>query len=334
MVSSLPAVRVFHEAEIRELVTYEDAVRVVSEAFVAHARGQCVSPAPIQMDLEGPPGEVHVKGAHVAHARNFAFKIASGFYGNSKQGLPAGSGIVVTFDSQTGFPTAVLLDNGWLTDLRTAAAGTVASRALAREDPQVIAIVGTGVQARLQLEGLMTFCRRGELRVAGRTDRHVRSYATEMSRALDCEVKPMATVEAAVDGADIVVTTTPAREPIVRYGWIGEGAHITAVGSDMPLKQELDARLVAACDVIAADSIDACIASGEIHHAVAEKLIEPGRIVELGAVLAGDHAGRQSDGDRTLADLTGLGVQDAAIADLVVTRGEPNPGTSVKAVRR
>ena len=157
----------------------------------------------------------------------------------------------------------------------------------------------------------------------GRDPASAEAYATEMCERLGLAVEVSPSPREAVEGADVVVTTTPAREPLVRAEWLAPGAHVTAVGSDMPEKQELDAAVLARADKVVADRLEACLQNGEIHRAVAAGAMTAGDVhAELGEIAAGIRPGRESDDEITVADLTGVGVQDAALAAFVVTQAE------------
>jgi ornithine cyclodeaminase len=292
----------------------------VREAFVALAHGEATLPGVIGLTLPEHEGEVHVKGAYLHGAPTYSFKVASGFYRNPERGLPVGAGLVLAFSAETGQLAAVLFDNGYLTELRTGAAGALAADLLARKRVQKAALVGVGGQARYQLEALAGV-RSPELVVAwGRDLAKAEAYAEEMRGRLGLPVEVAPSLREAVEGADVVVTTTPSREPLVRAEWLAPGAHVTAVGSDMPEKQELDAAVLARADKVVADRLQACLENGEIHRAVAAGGIAPEDVhAELGQIAAGERPGRESDDEITVADLTGVGVQDAALAALVVT---------------
>jgi ornithine cyclodeaminase len=292
----------------------------VREAFVALAHGKATLPGVIGLELHEHEGEVHVKGAYLHGAPTYSFKVASGFYRNPGRGLPVGAGLVLAFSAETGQLAAVLFDNGYLTELRTGAAGALAADLLARKRVRKAAMVGVGGQARYQLEALAGV-RTPELVVAwGRDPAKAEVYAEEMRGRLGLPVEVAPSLREAVEGADVVVTTTPSREPLVQAGWLAPGAHVTAVGSDMPEKQELDAAVLARADKVVADRLQACLENGEIHRAVAAGAIAPEDVhAELGQIAAGERPGRESDDEITVADLTGVGVQDAALAALVVT---------------
>ncbi len=309
------------EQAIRELVRPADAVAAVREALVALAHGRAVMPAPSELDLAEARGDMHVKGAYLSGSPFFSYKAASGFYGNPSRGLPVNAGLVVVFDAQTGFPRAILFDNGYLTDLRTGAAGAVAADLLARPEVGKVAVLGAGVQARRQLELLLQVRSPARVGVWARRPEQARAYAGEMTAALGVAVTAEPSAQAAVDGAGIVVTTTPAREPLVRAEWIGPGQHITAVGADLPDKQELDPALLRRADKVVADSIAQAVTSGDIHHAIAAGQLREADIhAELGQIAAGLRPGREHPDEITVADLTGLGVEDAAMANLVAER--------------
>jgi len=314
-------VRVVSEAAIRELVSPADAVAAVRQALVQLARGEAVMPEPSELDLAEARGDVHVKGAYLKGTPYFSFKAASGFYDNPARGLPVNAGLVMVFDAQTGFPAAVLFDNGYLTDVRTGAAGAVAADLLARPTVGRVAILGAGVQARRQLEMLLQVRSPDQVSVWARRGDQAAQYAREMAEIAGIAVTAAPSARAAVDGADVVVTTTPSREPVVSADWIGPGQHITAVGADLPDKQELDPRLFARADKVVVDSIGQAIRSGDAHHAIeAGQFAQADIHAELGEVALGSKPGRETDAELTIADLTGLGVQDAAMANLVAAR--------------
>src|SRR6266705_3181578 len=226
------------EPEIRELIGPGEALPGVRDAFVRLARGEAVLPGVIHLDVPNAGAEVHVKGAHLQGSRFFTIKVASGSYTNPERGLPVGSGIVLVFDSTTGFPRAVLFDNGYLTDLRTSAAGALAADLLARRDVERVGVVGVGAQARYQIAALLRVRTPERVIAYGRSEAKATAYAREISDRHGVKVLPAKTVEQAVRGSDLVVTVTPSREPLVRADWVRPGMHITAVGSDGPEKRE------------------------------------------------------------------------------------------------
>jgi len=308
------------ELEIRELIGPVEALPAVRDAFVRLARGEAILPGVIHLDVPNSGAEVHVKGAHLRDSPFFTVKVASGSYANPERGLPVGSGIVLVFDSTTGFPRAVLFDNGYLTDLRTGAAGALAADLLARREVDRVGIIGVGTQARYQFAALLGVRTPERVIAFGRSEAKATDFAQKMEKLHGIRVLPAKTVEQAVRGSDIVITVTPSREPLVRAEWVSPGTHITAVGADSPDKQELDVEVLKNADKVVADRLDQCIRFGELRHAIEAGVLRPGDIyAELGEIAAGLKRGRTSDQEITVADLTGVGVQDAAVAELAVS---------------
>jgi ectoine utilization protein EutC len=318
-------IRVLRESEIRKLLDPASCREAVEEAFAAQAAGGAVTPGVIHLDFPERLGEVHVKAGFLRGGAFYAVKIASGFPGNTQMGLPAGDGMILVFRADTGEPAALLLDNGFITDLRTGAAGAVAAMHLARRDARVVGVVGCGSQARYQLEALALVRPFREVRIWGRDTARARACASEVAgrsgtREL-CRFSAVGSVREAVEGADIVLTVTSSREPLVRAEWLYPGVHITAVGSDGPDKRELFPEVLARADRVVADSLSQCLRLGEIHHAVAAGALREGEVdAELGEIVSGLKPGRQGDLEITVCDLTGLGIQDVAAAARVLDR--------------
>jgi ornithine cyclodeaminase len=311
-------VLVVREREIRGLIGPAEALAAVRDAFARLARGQATLPGVIGLDLPAHAGEVHVKGAHLHGSPYFSVKTATGFYGNPGRGLPVTGGLVLVFDATTGLLAAVLLDNGYLTELRTGAAGALAADLLARRDLETVGIVGSGGQARYQLEALLGVRRPRRAVVHGRSPDRAAAYAQEMEERFGLPVQVASSVQEVVEASDLVATATPAREPVVRASWLRPGVHLTALGSDGPDKRELESAVLARADKVVADSLEQCLRLGEIHHAVDEGALRHEQVYgELGELAAGLKPGRTSDHEITVADLTGVGVQDAAVADRV-----------------
>ncbi len=306
------------EAEIRGIIGHREAIDLVRRAFAQHSRGEVILPAVMSFDFREVAGETHVKGAHLKGSPYFSVKVASGFYRNPERGLPVGSGMVSVFDATTGQLRAVLFDNGFLTDLRTAASGAVAADVLARHDVQSVGVLGCGIQAAYQLAALLEVRSPRRVVVYCRTRVNAEAYAATVAKAHGLEAAVASAPAQAVAGVDICITTTPSRTPIVRSSWLRPGVHITAIGSDMPHKQELDADVLARADKVAVDSVAQASRQGELHHALDAGLLGPaGVYAELGEIVAGMKPGRERPDEITVADLTGIGVLDAAVAGYV-----------------
>jgi len=293
-----------------------DAIGAMERAFAAYSRGDAVIPPVGELQFEEPPGDVHIKYGYLRGGDHYVVKIASGFYSNPTLGLPSSQGLMLLFLQRTGQLAAVLLDEGRLTDLRTGAAGAVAAKYLAPREPTCIGIVGTGIQARCQLEQLLkvTPCR--DVRVWGRDPEKVRAYLRDIE-PWGVSAKPAATLETLASESNLIVTTTPAEEALLQADWIQLGTHITAVGSDTATKQELSSEILERADLVVADSRTQCRTRGEIHHALNDGKVASKKIVELGEVVSGRADGRTSDRQISVADLTGVAVQDLAIAGAV-----------------
>ena len=310
------------EAELRRVVPLDaDAVACVEAAFAALASEAVVMPPILRLDIPDRRGEVDVKTAYVPGVDGFAIKISPGFFDNPKIGLSSVNGMMVLLSARTGLVEALLLDNGYLTDVRTAAAGAVAAKHLSRPDAASAAIFGAGVQARMQLQALCLVRPITHARLWAREPHKARSCANELSGQLGIDVRAEPDPEKAVAGADIIVTTTPATTPIVSAGWLSPGQHVTAMGSDAEHKNELDPHIIAAADLYVADALGQTRRLGELHHAIERGVVAADRdYPELGQVITGLRSGRDSAQSVTIADLTGTGVQDTAIATLARDR--------------
>ena len=306
--------RTIDEAALRAVITPQVAVAAMREAFAADGEGRAHVPAVINLDVPAHHGEFHVKTALIDGVPHVAVKIASGFYDNPEKGLPSGSGLMAVFDATTGMPVALLLDNGFLTDIRTGAAGAVAADVLARRRIDVVGVIGSGLQARHQVRCLRTVREFSRIVAWGPHRDHLDAYLAEM-RHDGYDVSAAATPEGVCRDADVLITATPAREPLVRAAWLRPGQHVTALGSDSPGKQELDADCLARADLVVVDRLTQCASFGELRHALDTGVLQPGQVhAELGEVVAGIKPGRTSDEQITIADLTGVGFQDTAIA--------------------
>ncbi len=315
------SIRILNEAQIRKAVKMEEAIAAMEKAFVAYSRKEASLPSVIHLDVPDHKGEVHIKAGYLFGAAEYVVKVASGFWDNREKQLPVTGGLMLVFDSETGFPSAVLLDNGYLTELRTAAAGAVAAKYMAPHHVEQVAVIGAGAQGRYQIEALAHVRSFERICVYDHHQANMDKYKADMQQRFQAEIIACNTPEQAMAGSRIVITTTPSRKPIIIGEWVESGAHITAMGSDGADKQELDVSVLARAHRIIADSIPQCMRLGEIHHAIAAGVMREEDIDgELGDVISGKIPGRQSDLDITVCDLTGVGVQDAAIAGLVARK--------------
>jgi ectoine utilization protein EutC len=314
-------VLILREADIRALLDPAACLDAVERAFTAYSTGQAQLPSVIALDVAESHGEIHMKAGHIRNGPYYAIKIISGFWDNPQLGLPALNGMVVVFDARTGAPAGFLLDNGFITDLRTGAAGAVAAKHLAQKTIGTVAIIGTGGQARRQLEMLSLVRKFSEVRVWGRDASKARACIDDLEKTAG-HVALSESARHAVEGADLVITVTSTREPLVRAEWLKPGVTIIAVGSDGPDKQELDIGVLARADKVVADSLPQCLRLGEIHHAVDAGVVSKEKITELGEITAGLKPGRTSEDEIIVCDLTGVGVQDVAAATVIMERAK------------
>jgi ornithine cyclodeaminase len=316
------AVTILTEAELRECVSVgPDAIEAVEACFTWLAEGRVTMPPIMHIDVSEHGGEMDIKSAYVRGIDSFAVKIGSGFFGNPKLGLPSSSAMMVVVSAHTGFVEAVLLDNGYLTDVRTGAAGAVAAKYLAPRAVDTVGVIGAGAQARYQILALKQVRDFDRLLVHSRHGERLERYVVDMARTLETKVEQVDDPAELVRRSEIVVTTTPATAPVIEADWLHPGLHITAMGSDSGGKQELEAAVVGRADLVVCDSRAQCLQFGELREAVAMGAVsEAADIIELGELTSGRREGRSDDGQISVCDLTGTGVQDTAIALLACER--------------
>ncbi len=308
--------------QIERLIDTPQLIQEIEIGFLLYSEGKVNVPPVGFLHFDEPPGDVHIKYGYICGDEYYVLKMASGFYDNPALGLPAADGLLLVFSQKTGALKLILLDKCWLTDMRTAAAGAVAAKHLAPRTIHRIGIVGTGVQARMQLAMLQTVVDCKSCLVWGRDATKVQGMiedlrATEDVQAWGLDIQAAETLDDLVSQCNLIVTTTSAKSPLIRADQVQEGTHITAMGSDDLGKQELEAALLAKADLVVADSISQCVHHGECLAAVQDGLIDEGSILELGQVIKNPAVGRTSDRQITVADLTGVAVQDIQIAKMV-----------------
>lgn len=309
--------KVYTRAEIDAVMPRVDAVEAIARGFEAFSRGEVEVPPVGELLFPDHAGELHIKYGAIHGDDVCVVKLATGFFNNPVIGLPPFSGCMIVLSQKTGMVEAILLEEGELTNHRTAAAGAVAAMALSATRIPAIGIVGTGVQARMQASYLrrVTACR--ELLIWGRSEQAARSAAFDIE-TMGFRVTTCISLNDLCEQARLIVTTTPAETPLLTPSMIRPGTHITAVGSDTPEKNEISPQILEAADLVVADSIAQSEYRGEIYQACKAGYLQQKNIAELGAVLSKQAIGRTSDEQITLADLTGVAVQDIAIAKAVL----------------
>ncbi|HSK07949.1 MAG TPA: hypothetical protein VK911_00100, partial [Vicinamibacterales bacterium] len=312
---------VLTEAEIRALVPLDaGALGAIEAAFTSLSEGRADVPPIIGLFVPERRGEVDVKGAYIHGRPRMAIKIASGFYGNADLGLPSSSGLMVVVSAATGFPEAVLLDNGYLTEVRTGLAGAAAARHLAPQRVETVGVIGAGTQGRYQVRALRLVRAFERVLVSDHSPGAAEAYVRTMREELGVPVEP-ADAATLVRESQVVITCTPSREPVVRAAWLHPGLHITAMGADTAEKQELEGEVLRRADRLACDYKRQCFERGEFLHAFRSGALAPAAdVTELGDLTSGRRPGRARAEEITVCTLTGVGVQDAAIATLCYDR--------------
>ena len=307
--------RVVSLDEIKTVLPKVDLISDIETGFASYSRGEVVVPPVGEMHFESPPGDVHIKYGYINNDEIYVIKIASGFFQNTDMGLPNGNGMMLVFNQKTGQPIAILQDEAYLTDVRTAVAGAICAKYISPKKVDGIGIVGTGVQAKMQLEYLKDIIDCRKAIVWGRSEASLLKYVADMKDS-EFDIAITQNIDDVVDGCQLIVTCTPAERPLISR--VNPGTHITAMGSDTLSKQELDSSILLEADLVVADSKSQCEIRGEIHQAIKSDRFSMDTVVELGEIINGDKEGRTSEKQITIADLTGVAVQDIQISKAVL----------------
>jgi ornithine cyclodeaminase len=303
-------------AEIKKVLAAIDPLPLIEAGFAAYSCGDVVVPPVGELVFADPPGDVHIKYGYIKGDDFYVIKVASGFTDNPKLGLPSGDGLMLVFSQKTGVLEAVLLDEGYLTNLRTAVAGAVVAKYLAPRQVSAVGIVGAGIQARMQLDWLRRVRKFDQAVVWGVDEDELGAYRRDMESP-GLRIRTTLRAEEVAAAANLIVTCTPATAPILKAEWIRPGTHITAIGSDTAAKQELEAAILARADRVVVDSLSQSELRGEVYKAVSAGALTRDRLVELGRVISDEKLRRASDDEITVADLTGVAVQDIQISKAV-----------------
>lgn len=295
--------------------TDSELIQIIEEGFIRYSKGDVVVPPVGHLPFIKPPGDLHIKYGYIKEDDYYVIKLASGFYDNPKIGLSSSNGLMLVFSQKTGELLSILLDEGYLTDIRTALAGSVVAKYLAPHRVNKIGIVGTGIQARLQLRFLRSVIDCREVIVWGRSEENLNDYKKD-SMLSGFSITTTKNITELARQCNYIVTTTPSKEPLLLTKDIQPGTHITAMGADTPGKQELEASLFGKASIIVADSKSQCIDHGDTFYPIHEKVINKNQIVELGTLISTKQK-RATDTEITIADLTGVAIQDIQIAKYV-----------------
>ena len=309
--------RVVPLEEFRDRVSMAAAVAAVERGFRSLALGQATLPEPMVVELARPTAEVHVKGAHLAGGRFIVLKVATGFPANRERGLPSADGMFLLLDAHTGAPALSLEEHGYLTDLRTAAAIALTLKYLAPVDARAALLVGAGGLGRLTARAIIAARPIEQLTIWNRTPERAEALARELAGEVSTRVAPA--LEPAVRSHRLVVSITSSTVPLIKADWVAAGTHVTSAGTGSPEKVELEPALLLKADKLIADRVVQTQLYGNLHHAIETGVMTRSGVTgELGDLVAGRLAGRERPDEITVADLTGVGVQDAAIAEPVV----------------
>ncbi|MGH1366341.1 MAG: ornithine cyclodeaminase family protein [Calditrichia bacterium] len=311
----MPIPIVIDKQEIISALESIDIISAMQAGFIAYSNGQAVVPPVGELLFEQPKGEAHIKYGYIKSEPYYVIKIASGFYDNPQMGLSSSQGLMLLFSQQTGQAIAILLDEGHLTDVRTAAAGALAAKYFAPNEVNAIGILGTGIQARFQLEYLQHVRPCKNVWIWGRTPENVQKLKVDLNKDFDIQIAGSPAEVA--HHANLIVTTTPSGTPLLKADDIRPGTHITAVGSDTSTKQELQSEILERADLVIADSIPQSKSRGEIFRALKAGVLLDENITELGIALQNNTLRRTNETQISIVDLTGVAVQDIMIASAV-----------------
>jgi ornithine cyclodeaminase/alanine dehydrogenase-like protein (mu-crystallin family) len=317
----MTAVRMVSAESIRASVSFEDLIEPVSHAFAESSAGLADNGLVVMFPAERSElGDVYVKTGTLRGHDIYIVKVSPWFRDNVEHGLPQG-GFVGVFDSRTGQTLALLNEEHYLSDIRTAAAGAVAARTLAPAAVGAAAVLGSGVQAYWQPLALYRERPFTTLSIWARSPQKAEQLKARLSPELpDVEIRCSTDIERTVRSADVLITATLSREPLVQGSWLHEGQHITAVGADDPNKSELDASALQRARVFV-DARDTAEANGDVHRAIRAGRYSIDDVAgELGEVISGRVQGRTSDRDITVAKLVGIGAQDLAAAEVTLAK--------------
>ncbi len=310
------------EDDVRSMLTMEEALNAVENAFRLHGEGQTQMPTKIYLEFDPYGGDLRAMPAYLkGNVSAAGVKIVNSNASNPEKGLPAVAGIMTYIDPKTGLPLGIF-GAGTLTAIRTGAAGGIAAKHLARKNSSSAGLIGCGRQAVTQVEALKHFFRLDRVLVWGKTKQESDTFCAQ-NKALHPNMLAVASVQEAAQ-ADILVTTTPVREPVVKAAYVRPGTHINAIGADAAGKQELELALVKSARVVV-DEWHQASHAGEINVPVSSgKFTEHDLAAQLGEIVMGKKKGRLSEADVTIFDSTGLAIQDVAVAKIIFEKAVKN----------
>ncbi|SDG24050.1 L-alanine dehydrogenase [Methanolobus vulcani] len=306
------------QSDVRSVIDMPLTLSAVENGFREHGLKKVQMPPKSYLYFEKHNGDLRTMPSFMEEKDIAGVKIVNVHPDNREKGLPTVMAVIVLNSTETGAPLAIM-DGTHVTDMRTGAAGGVAAKYLARKDSHVVGMVGTGGQARTQLLALSEVMDVEEVKITCRNIAHCESFEKDMKKVVNCDFTRKESIKD-VCNCDVLVTTTPVREPVVKAEWIHEGTHINAIGADAMGKQELESSIMKKARIIVDDIVQASH-SGEVNVPLSQGIISESDIhAELGEVVAGVKKGRLSDEDITIFDSTGLAVQDLVTANIAYTK--------------
>jgi len=307
------------ENDVRAVLPMDDLIAAMEHALERFSAGAVRQPLRSVVDAGGR-GFYGVMPAYLEQPPALGIKLVSVYHGNLARGLTSHLATIVLHDPETGELQAVM-DGRYITEARTAAVSAASARHLARPDARVLAILGTGVQARSHVEALSRVRTFSEIRIWGRTADHAAALAAELAPGVHARVDAVPSAPDAVEGADVIALVTAAAEPVLRRDWVGAGAHICAVGACRPNQREMDTALVKDARLFVDSREGALAEAGDIVIPIAEGAFDASHIAaELGDVFAGRAAGRRHEAEITIFKSLGMAVEDVAAARLAFER--------------
>lgn len=301
--------------EILSIINNIDVTTAMKEGFIAYSNGNSVVPAVGELLFDNPPGDVHIKYGFIKKKDYYVVKIASGFYKNTQLGIASGQGLMLVFKQQTGELEAVLLDEGYLTNRRTVAAGILVVEHFSNNKTPTIGIIGTGTISKMQIQQLKQAQLGNTYWLWGRN----RAKAEQLKTALgnDFDIRLAASCKELAQNCNTIITTTPSESPLLQADDIKKGTLIVAIGSDTQCKQELSTNIIRKADLVIVDSIPQSKSRGEVYHAIKAGAITEDQVVELGKALQETQIQENNTEQITVVDLTGVAIQDIMIASEV-----------------
>lgn len=318
---------IVEEKLVKEILEMKDVIPAVEAAFREKGLGNVEMPP--KMYIMYPTGDLRVMPAYLKNLKQTGLKAVTVFPNNPKEkNIPTVLATVILVDTESGVPLAVM-GGSWLTAMRTGAAGAIATKHLARKGAKNVAFIGTGIQAHTQLMAHREVMKIEKVYAVDANAESAKKFV-EFAKSLGLEGE-VSDGAAACKNADVLITTTPVHQPIVKSEWIHPGMHINAIGADAPGKEELDPEILKRAKIVI-DDWEQASHSGEINVPISKKIITRKNIAaELGDIVAGKKKGRESDSDITVFDSTGLGIQDIVTATIVLNKAKAqNKGFRVK----